>query len=164
MDNFVAIDVETANYEKSSICAIAAVKVRNGVIVDKRYSLINPEPNYYAYRCVQVHGLTDADTWNAPAFGTVWAEWQDWLEDLPLAAHNARFDSGCVEAACRIYGIDPPEQPWMCTCVAARKQIPRGILPSKSLDSLCNFFGISLNHHNALSDAEACAKLGIMLL
>ena len=164
MDNFIAIDVETANHNPSSICAIAAVKVRGGVIVDSKYSLVNPEPDYYSWQCTRVHGLTDDDTWNAPSFGTVWSQWQEWLEDLPLAAHNARFDSGCIAAACRIYGLEAPAQPWLCTCVAARRQIPRGILPSKGLASLCDFFGIALNHHNALSDAEACAKLGILLL
>lgn len=164
MNDFVAIDVETANRSASSICAIAAVKVRDGVIVDSRYSLINPEPNYYSYSCTRVHGLTDEDTWDAPSFGTVWNEWQGWLDGLPLVAHNARFDSGCIAAACRIYQLEPPEQPWLCTCVAARRSIPRGILPSKSLDSLCDFFGIALTHHNALSDAQACAKLAILLL
>ena len=72
MDNFIAIDVETANASPASICSIGAVKVRDGVIVDRRYALVRPEPDYYAYFCSKVHGLSDADTWNAPTFGTVW--------------------------------------------------------------------------------------------
>ncbi len=164
MDNFVAIDVETANANRSSICAIGAVKVRDGVIVDSRYSLVNPEPNWYSRFCTAVHGLTDADTWDAPPFGTVWQQWAEWLEDLPLVAHNARFDAACIREACRIYRLEPPE-PFLCTLEAARRSIPRMVLPSKSLDSLCDFFGISLErHHNALDDAEACAKLAIILL
>lgn len=164
MNDFVAIDVETANYNRSSICSIAAVKVRDGIIVDSRYSLVNPEPDYYSYRCVQVHGITDKDTWNAPTFGEVWEEWEEWLEGLPLVAHNAPFDSACIAEACRIYRMEPPP-PFLCTLAAARKQIPRGMLPSKALDSLCEYFGIPLrNHHNALADAEACAKLAIILL
>lgn len=171
MNNFIAIDVETANFEASSICAIGAVKVRDGIVVDSRYSLVNPEPNYYARRCVAVHGLTDDDTWNAPSFGTVWREWQVWMreglgeEDEPVfVAHNAGFDSRCVREACRIYGLDAPER-WLCTLAAARKSIPRGMLASKSLDSLCAFFGIPLEtHHCALDDALACAKLGMILL
>lgn len=164
MDNFIAIDVETANGEASSICAIGAVKIRDGAIVDRRYSLIKPEPDYYDWYCTRVHGLTDADTWNAPSFGTVWKEWQPWLDGLPLVAHNARFDAACIRAACRIYGLEPPET-FLDTLAAARKTIPRGVCASKSLDSLCDFFGIPLNnHHNALADAEACAKIGIILL
>lgn len=165
MDNFVAIDVETANRHSSSICAIGAVKVRDGVIVDRRYSLVNPEPNWYSRFCTAVHGITDDDTWNAPSFGTVWNQWTDWLEDLPLVAHNARFDAGCIRAACAIYRLEPPGKPFLCTLEAARKSLSRMALPSKSLDSLCDFFGISLeHHHNALDDAEACAKLAIILL
>ncbi len=165
MDDFIAIDVETANMERSSICSIGAVKVRGGVVVDRRYSLVRPEPDWYAYGCTRVHGLSDADTWNAPVFGAVWTQWQEWLGELPLVAHNAVFDAGCIRAACKIYGIEPPEQPFLCTLQAARKSIPRSMCPSKSLDSLCQYFGIPLkNHHNALDDAEACAKLAIVLL
>lgn len=165
MDNFIAIDVETANASPASICSIGAVKVRDGVIVDRRYALVRPEPDYYAYFCSKVHGLSDADTWNAPPFGTVWASWSDWLEDLPLVAHNAAFDANCIRQACRVYGLEPPEKPFLCTLQAARRTIPRGMCASKSLDSLCQYFGIPLkNHHNALDDAEACAKLAVVLL
>lgn len=164
MDNFIAIDVETANSERSSVCAIGAVKVRRGVIVDKKYTLVNPEPNYYNWHCTKVHGLTEEDTWNAPSFGQVWTEWLPWLEDLPFVAHNATFDSSCIKAACRVYGLEPPGT-FMCTLQTARKQIPKGICASKTLDSLCEFFGIPLQrHHCAIDDAEACAKLAIILL
>ena len=164
MDNFIAVDVETANNERTSICAVGAVKVIGGIIVDRKYSLVCPEPNWYASFCTRVHGLTDEDTWNAPSFGTVWKEWADWMGGLPLVAHNAPFDSGCIKAACRMYGLEPPAE-FYCTLAAARKSIPRSSCPSKSLDMLCDFFGIPLkNHHNALDDAEACAKLAIILL
>lgn len=170
MKDFIAIDVETANFSPSSICAIGAVKVRDGLIVDSRYSLVCPEPNWYARSCVSVHGITDDMTWNAPAFGTVWTAWQEWMEEgleegagQCFVAHNAPFDSRCIAEACRIYGLEPPEQ-WKCTLRAARANIPRGALPSKSLDSLCSFFGIPLRqHHNALDDAMACANLGLIL-
>lgn len=164
MNDFVAIDVETANFEASSICAIGAAKVRGGIITDTFYSLVRPEPDYYSYRCMAVHGLSDADTHSAPCFDSVWHRLEIWAENLPFAAHNASFDRGCICAACRVYRIDPP-MPFYCTLQAARAKLPRGIVQSKSLDSLCDFFGITLKqHHNALADAEACAKLAIILL
>ena len=163
MNKFIAIDVETANFEPTSICSIGAVKVEDGVIVDSRYSLVCPEPNYYSYRCQMVHGLSDDDTFDAPSFGRVWQEWQEWLAGYRLIAHNAAFDSKCIRSACRMYGLEEPDN-WGCTLKAARKLIPRQVLQSKSLDSLCDFFGIPLdNHHNALADAEAAAKLAIIL-
>lgn len=164
MDDFIAIDVETANPEPSSICAIGAVKVTGGLIVDSRHSLIKPEPDWYSRTCTAVHGLSDADTWNAPAFGTVWKNWSDWLDGLPMVAHNAPFDRRCIAAACRVYRLEPPG-PFRCTLSAARRSIPRNLCASKSLPALCDFFGIPFNqHHNALADAEACAKLAVILL
>lgn len=47
MNDFVAIDVETANNAPSSICAIGAVKVTDGCIVDRFYELVKPEPEWY---------------------------------------------------------------------------------------------------------------------
>ena len=49
MQDFAAIDFETANNERSSVCSVGVVIVRNGEIVDSFYSLIQPEPNYYNY-------------------------------------------------------------------------------------------------------------------
>ena len=66
--NFAAIDFETANNHRSSVCAVGVVIVRGGEIVDKFYSLIKPEPEHYNYRCSQVHGLCAEDTDNAPVF------------------------------------------------------------------------------------------------
>ena len=164
MDNFIAIDVETANFHPSSICAIGAVKVENGLIADTRYTLVRPEPDWYARACVKVHGITDEDTYNAPSFGTVWKSWQSWIEGFTLVAHNAAFDSKCIREACKTYGLEAPGA-WACTLTAARRSIPRAMCPSKSLDSLCNFFGITLlHHHNALDDARAAAQLGLILL
>lgn len=47
MQDFVAIDFETANGRRSSVCSVGIVIVRGGEIVDKFYSLIQPAPNYY---------------------------------------------------------------------------------------------------------------------
>ncbi len=68
MKDFAAIDFETANNERSSVCSVGIVIVRDGEIVDSFYSLIQPEPNYYNYWCSQVHGLCHEDTDDAPVF------------------------------------------------------------------------------------------------
>ena len=47
MQDFVAIDFETANGKRSSVCSVGIVVVRGGEIVDRFYSLIKPTPNYY---------------------------------------------------------------------------------------------------------------------
>ena len=62
MDNFAAIDFETANNERTSICSVGVVIVRNGEIADRFYSLVHPEPDYYLYWNTRIHGLTQEDT------------------------------------------------------------------------------------------------------
>ncbi len=164
MQNFVAIDVETANYNPSSICSIGCVKVRDGEITDTYYSLVHPEPDWYVPRFIAIHGITDDDTYNAPTFDTVWREILDWCEGLPFVAHNAAFDWKCVSSAARIYQLDAPER-FYCTLVAARRKLTRWQCPSKSLPHLCQYFGIDFsNHHNALADAVGCAELAKILL
>lgn len=49
MENFAAIDFETANRERSSVCSVGIVIVKDGKITDKIYRLIRPYPNYYSY-------------------------------------------------------------------------------------------------------------------
>ena len=53
MKDFAAIDFETANSERSSVCSVGVVIVRDGEITDSFYSLIQPEPNYYTYWCTR---------------------------------------------------------------------------------------------------------------
>lgn len=166
MDNFVAIDVETANGERTSICAIGAVKVIDGEIVDRFYELVCPEPNYYyRYFTENIHGIDRAMTDDARNFAQVWADLHRFINRLPLVAHNKRFDESCIRACFRCYGMDYLEYPFFCTLEAARRAIPKAMCSSYSLPSLCAFFGIPFyNHHNAAADAEACAKLAITLL
>lgn len=163
MKNFVAIDVETANYERSSICSVGCVKVKNGIITDKYYSLVHPEPDWYVRRFTAIHGLSDEDTYNAPTFQHVWNDVTKFAEGLPFVAHNASFDFGCIKAACKVYQLEPPTS-FRCTLAAARRMIPHHACPSKSLPNLCKFLAIPFSdHHNALADAEACAKIAICL-
>lgn len=72
MKDFAAIDFETANGERSSVCSVGIVIVRDGVVREKIYRLIRPFPNYYSYWNTQVHGLTRQDTDRAPEFPAVW--------------------------------------------------------------------------------------------
>lgn len=163
MQSFIAIDVETANYESSSICSVGCIKVRDGVVTDSYYSLVHPEPGYYIRRFTAIHGLCDDDTWDAPPFDKVWSEILEWSEGLPFVAHNASFDWKCIASAARIYQMDTPPN-FYCTLRRARAKISRWECPSKSLPNLCQFFGIDFNnHHHALSDAEACARLALIL-
>lgn len=166
MDNFVAIDVETANGERTSICSIGAVKVIDGAIADRFYELVHPYPNYYISRFTEeIHGLSRADTDSAPKFPEVWLRLKTFIDGLPLVAHNKNFDEGCLRATARHYGIVWPSSEFMCTLAAARRNIPRTLCPSFSLPRLADFLGIPFSdHHCAIADAECCAKIAMTLL
>jgi DNA polymerase-3 subunit epsilon len=162
MTDFAAIDFETANGKRSSVCSVGIVIVRNGEIVDKFYSLIKPTPNYYSYWTTQVHGLTSRDTCDAPTFPEVWAQIADRLEGLPLVAHNKAFDESCLKAVFREYGMEYPDYPFYCTLVASRRCLD---LPNHQLHVVAAACGYDLNnHHHALADAEACAAIALKIL
>ena len=116
MTDFAAIDFETANKERSSVCSVGIVIVRNGGITEKLYRLIRPYPNYYSYWNTQVHGLTFQDTACAPTFPEVWKEIDPIIAGLPLVAHNSPFDEGCLKAAFQAYNMEYPGYTFHCTC------------------------------------------------
>lgn len=100
--NFAAIDFETANHERCSVCSVGIAIVKDLKITDTFYSLIKPNPEYYLWRFSEIHGLTLNDTSNAPIFPRVWAEVSRRIEGLPLVAPNAAFDESCLIARAQI--------------------------------------------------------------
>ena len=133
MKDFAAIDFETANNCRTSVCSVGVVIVKNGEIVDTFYSLIKPEPNYYIYWNTQVHGLTRADTENAPIFPEVWKQIEPKIQGLPLVAHNKMFDEGCLRAVFQCYQMDYPDYTFYCTCIASRRHFGKMPLPMPRL-------------------------------
>ena len=163
MRDFAAIDFETANGERSSVCSVGVVIVRNGEIVDSFYSLIQPEPNYYTYWCQRVHGLCCDDTDDAPIFPDVWKKIEPMIAGLPLVAHNKPFDEGCLKAVFRTYQMDYPDYLFFDTLYASRRKLPH--LPNHQLHTVAAACGFMLeNHHHALADAEACAWIAREIL
>ena len=163
MKDFAAIDFETANAERSSVCSVGVVIVRNGQIVDRFYSLIYPKPEYFCYWNTRVHGLVMEDVEDAPDFPEVWAKIEPLIEGLPLVAHNCAFDRSCLRAVFALHHMEYPEYEFLCTYRAAqRARLP---LPNSKLDTVAEYCGFSLrNHHHALADAEACAAIALKLL
>jgi len=163
MDDFAAIDFETANNERCSVCSVGIVIVRDGEFVDSFYSLIQPEPNYYTYWCSRVHGLCREDTDEAPVFPYVWSQIEPLIEGLPLVAHNSRFDEGCLKAVFRTYQMDYPDYEFYDTLRAARRRFPW--LVNHQLQTVAEACGFRMeNHHHALADAEACAWIAREIL
>lgn len=164
MTDFAAIDFETANECPSSVCSVGVVVVRDGCITDTFYSLIHPEPEYYQWFCRRVHGLGPEDTYDAPVFPFVWEKIEPLIEGLPLVAHNARFDEGCLKAAFRVYQMDYPDYQFYDTLAASRRHFGWNI-ENHQLQTVAAACGFDLvNHHHALADAEACAHIAMQIL
>ena len=164
MRDFAAIDFETANEYPCSVCSVGVVIVRDGKIVDRFYSLIHPEPDYYQWFCRRVHGLGPEDTDDAPVFPAVWEKVAPLVEGLPLVAHNARFDEGCLKAVFRVYRMDYPDYRFRDTLAASRREFGHA-LPNHQLQTVAAACGSDLiRHHHALADAEACAAIALRLL
>ena len=164
MQSFAAIDFETANQHPTSVCSVGVVVVRDGVITDKFYSLIRPEPEFYSYWNTRVHGIRMEDTLNVPVFPQVWQQIEPIIDGLPLVAHNKGFDERCLKEVFRMYQLDYPDYEFHCTLQRSKKQL-KGLLPNFQLHTVSCYCGYELvNHHHALADAEACAWIAREIL
>ena len=156
--NFVAIDLETATSERSSICQIGITEVIDGKICDTKSWLVQPEGNRYDSMNIWVHGITPNDTKKSPAFPDVWKEVQPYLQNKVVVAHNTSFDMYALKNAFDKYGMEYPTFDYYCTLRIARYTI-KGCY-SYSLDVVLNYLGINMGqHHKADSDSRACAML-----
>ena len=164
MTDFAAIDFETANECPSSVCSVGIVTARGGEITDRFYSLIHPEPEYYQWFCRRVHGLGPEDTDAAQVFPYVWERIEPLIQGLPLVAHNARFDECCLKAVFRVYRMDYPDYVFFDTLGASRRHFGHS-LPNHQLQTVAAACGYDLvQHHHALADAEACARIALKIL
>lgn len=158
--NFVTIDFETAKHSRESACAIGMVKFLDGEPQDTYYSLIRPPKLFILPEFTEIHGLTVDDVRDAPTFDKIWNKVKAFIGDNTLAAHNAQFDMGVLNAVLDWYGLDNPNFKYFCTCQLARKTWHN--LDSYSLSNLASFFGIVYNAHNALDDALTCGKIALL--
>ena len=163
MTSFVAIDFETANYHRSSVCSVGVVIVENAIITGRLYELIQPNPHFYADWATDIHGLDYWATKDAKAFPDVWGPIAERTKGLPFVAHNSSFDESCLKAVHELYEMAYQGYEFHCTYRTAKRLFPN--LPDHKLPTVAAHFGFSLDaHHNALADAEACAHIAMALL
>jgi len=157
MTEFVALDFETADFGADSACAIALVRVRNDTIIKRTYSLIRPPRSYF--RFTHIHGLCWSDVADQPTFAELWPSIAEEFVDVAfVAAHNASFDKGVLSACCAAAGVVMPDVRFECTLKLAKRTWG---LKRANLAAVSEFLNIPLVHHQALSDAEACARIVI---
>ncbi|MFO0761758.1 MAG: 3'-5' exonuclease [Byssovorax sp.] len=155
LPSFVALDFETANRDRDSACAIAVVRVDEGRITRREHRLIRPPSRSFEF--TYVHGITWKHVAHEPTFGEIWPSLVPVFEGASfIAAHNASFDRGVLAACCARAGQRNVELPYECTVKLARSTW--SLYPT-TLKHVADFLGLPLRHHDAASDAEACANI-----
>lgn len=159
---YIAFDVETPNRDNNRMSAIGISVVENKMIVDRFYSLVNPEQRFDSFNIELTH-ITPAQAYEAPTFSELWPIIEPIMKSGLLVAHNAMFDMSVLSKCLLAYDIDwISKTEYCCTCQMGKKCLPN--LENHRLDTMCRHLGLGLDHHNALSDANACAELLIYYL
>ncbi len=155
---FVAIDVETANADMSSICQIGLVVFENGVLVSAWDTLVNPEA-YFDQNNISIHGITREDVRTAPTFPEIEQELREILGTKIVACHTP-FDKLAISRDLQKYGFPPLECTWLDTAKVARRAwthlAPNG---GYGLANLKVHLGLQFQHHVAVEDARAAGEI-----
>ena len=157
---FAAIDFETADDGPDSACSVAVVRVEQGRIRETRTQLLRPPRQ--TFRFTPIHHITWQGVCAEPTFEDAWPRIASALEGAEfIAAHNAPFDRRVLHACCHAARLRPPTLPFVCTVEVSRAVW--SIYPTK-LPDVCRRLAIPLTHHDATSDATACARIVLAAL
>ena len=162
-DSFVVFDIETTGFSaiNDKIIEIGAVKVRDGEIVDRFSTFVNPTVPI-PFKITNLTGISDEMVINAPKIDVVLQEFLEFVGDSVLVAHNAGFDVGFIEQNCKGLGI-PSAYTYLDTVALARVLLTN--LAKYTLDNVAKTLGVSLhNHHRAVDDAEATAEIFVKFI
>jgi DNA polymerase III epsilon subunit family exonuclease len=163
--DFVVVDVEAtgAKMPPNRLIELGAYRIRDGRIVDKFHSLVNPEipiPRFVA----ALTGISNEMVRRAPVFADVAPRWLDFVSESVLVAHNAPFDTNFLNhETSRVYPGHRMVNPHLCTVRLSRRVLPE--LLNHRLDTIADHFSIPIaSRHRAGSDALATAEIFLLLL
>ncbi len=158
-DTYIVFDVETTGLSAvyNTIIELAAVKVKNGEIIERFESFANPHEKL-TNTIIELTGITDDMLVDAPEIDDVLRDFKAWIGEDILVAHNASFDMGFINAGFRKIGLTDATNPVIDTLELARFLYPE--MKNHRLNTLCKKFDIELvSHHRAIYDAEATGFL-----
>lgn len=162
--NFAALDVETANSNRGSICSFGVSIVTDGEVTATHHLLTKPPRglNWFDGFNTSMHGIGPETVADQPEFKKQLTAVLAVVGDLPVIAHNAAFDIGAIRMGCVADEIDWPCVTYACSLVLSRRA---GLqLLSYRLPFICEALGIPMGtHHRADDDAEAAARIVMAL-
>ncbi|HEX7978426.1 MAG TPA: UvrD-helicase domain-containing protein [Gemmatimonadaceae bacterium] len=155
--NFTVIDIETTTnaVERADVVEIAAVRVRDRLIVDEYSALVRPDSPIDP-DAQKVHGISEADVANAPSFAEVWPQVKAFCGDDVLVAHNGHhFDFPVIE---RLTGEK-------LACTYDTLPLARKLFTSSAgLVHLAERLGVDRGRsHRALDDVRTLAKVFVAM-
>ena len=123
---FVVFDTETTGFSPTTdrIVELGAVKFRNGEVVEEKSWLINPGRKI-PYWATKVHGITDEEVKNEPAFADIYPQFLEFISGSVLIAHNAKFDISFVKAEATRAGRELPANKVIDSLALFRKWYPK---------------------------------------
>ncbi|TCO79905.1 PolC-type DNA polymerase III [Marinisporobacter balticus] len=160
---YVVFDIETTGLSSKNdkITEIGAVKIRDNEIIDRFNVLVNPEMPIPP-KIVELTGITDDMVKNQPSIEKILPKFLAFLEDVPVVAHNAGFDTAFIKENCNKIGLGF-NNPIVDTLRLSKILLPN--LKRFRLNIVAKELGIALNnHHRAVDDAEATANIFIQFL
>lgn len=153
--NYNALDFETADARHDSACAIGIVLVRAGKVFRRLHFLIKP-PRAPSALHVRIHGLAASVLVGEPSFAERWHEIRNGFKGADFWCSHGAFDASVLRTCCAKIGVRPPRQPHVDTVVLVREVW--GLVPA-TLQNASKRLRLPLQHHNALSDANASARI-----
>lgn len=155
--NFVALDVETANADISSICQIGIAKFEDNKLIDEWCSLIDPE-DYFDPINIYIHGIAETDVEGSPKIHEVAQKIYGYLDGVLTVCHT-HFDRVSISKAFDKYDIRIPKPKWLDTARVARRTWNEISWSGYGLKNVCELIGYEFKHHNALEDAKASGHI-----
>ncbi len=151
---FLTLDVETANQNRRSICQMAVVGYLSGechVLIDR---FVDPKEDFGFYQ-TRKHGIAAGNVEDAPTFADLYELFVSTVQGRPVFCHS-NFDQQAIDAACNFHQLPLVDVHWIDSCHLAKRLLPG---QSAKLKSLCEHYGVEFEHHDAMEDAIATAKV-----
>ena len=156
---YVVFDTETTGFYAGSdqMIEIGAVKIKNGNIIDRFDELINPH-RPLPTKITELTFITDEMLQDKDDEVNVTKRFKEWIKDLPMVAHNAKFDISFMKAAYQKYDLGEFSNTVIDTMSMARLLHPEW--PNHKLQTLTKNLDVPWDedkHHRADYDAEGTA-------
>lgn len=156
LNKVTILDFETTGLKESYAVSLALIRIEDDMIKFAKYYLINPqaEIEYGAYK---VHGIGEKDIVDKPTFREIWPEISKYISGQILVAHNSNYDTKVIRNELKRYGLACKPFKSVCTYKNAKKLIDKTDIENYKLDTVCEYFGITMGtHHDARDDTDAC--------